>query len=94
MYCISFLYLGEMGKGKKVMKTIDIKNLDFNPNDVGTVGKGVKTAALKDMGFHSTDFDNLEDLYTNEFFKDTPEWNGGDSALADVIEWEESEIGF
>ena len=45
------------------------------------------------MGFCNRDFDNLEDLYTNEFFKDTPEWNDGD-ALADVAEWEDIEGGF
>jgi hypothetical protein len=78
---------------EKIMKTININELDFDPTDVEVVGKGTKVAALKDMGFGNTDFDNLEDLYTNEYFKDTPEWLDGD-ALADVAEWEDIEGGF
>ena len=50
------------------MKLSDL-DLDFDFN-VEPSGKGSKVKALKDMGIHNQEFDSLDDLYTNEFFKD------------------------
>ena len=30
------------------------------------------------MGVHNQEFDSLDDLYTNEYFKDTTDYMGGD----------------
>lgn len=87
MYGPLVVYLDMINK-EKIMKTN--KKLGFDPE---VVGKGTKVAALKDMGFHNVEYDNLDNLYTNEYFKDTPEWNDGD-ALADVAEWDDVVGGF
>ena len=58
------------------MKLEDL-DLDFDFN-VEPSGKGSKVKALKDMGIHNQEFDSLDDLYTNEFFKDTTDYMGGD----------------
>tara|TARA_R100000458_G_C8182571_1_gene179066 strand:+ start:487 stop:753 length:267 start_codon:yes stop_codon:yes gene_type:complete len=78
---------------KETVMKLNFEELGWDPNNVEEVGKGTKVAALKDIGTHNQDFDNLEELYTNEFFKDGVEWDGGD-ALADVAEWEDIEGGF
>ena len=56
---------------------IDLNDLDFDPI-VENTGKGSKVKALKDMGVHNQEFDSLEELYTNEYFKDTTDYMGGD----------------
>ena len=58
------------------MKLEDL-DLDFDFN-VEPSGKGSKVKELKDMGIHNQEFDSLDDLYTNEFFKDTTDYMGGD----------------
>ena len=64
-----------INKEKIMDKKITLKDLDF---DYDVSGKGTKVKALKDMGVHNMDFDSLEDLYTNEYFKDTTDYMGGD----------------
>ena len=54
------------------MKLEDL-DLDFDFN-VEPSGKGSKLKALKDMGVHNQEFDSLDDLYTNEYFKDTTDY--------------------
>ena len=44
--------------------------------------------ALKDMGIHNQDFDSLDDLYTNEYFKDTTDYLGGDP-MDSVLEYDD-----
>ena len=56
------------------MKLEDL-DLDFDFN-VEPSGKGSKLKALKDMGVHNQEFDSLDDLYTNEYFKDTTDYMG------------------
>ena len=58
------------------MKLEDL-DLDFDFN-VEPSGKGSKLKTLKDMGVHNQEFDSLDDLYTNEYFKDTTDYMGGD----------------
>ena len=43
------------------------------------------------MGVHNSDFDSLDDLYTNEYFKDTTDYMGGDP-MDSVLEYDDIEI--
>ena len=70
-------------------KKITLKDLDF---DYDVSGKGTKVKALKDMGVHNMDFDSLEDLYTNEYFKDTTDYMGGDP-LSEVLDYDDMSDG-
>tara|TARA_R100000908_G_C3682447_1_gene100426 strand:+ start:281 stop:535 length:255 start_codon:yes stop_codon:yes gene_type:complete len=74
-----------INKEKIMDKKITLKDLDF---DYDVSGKGTKVKALKDMGVHNMDFDSLEDLYTNEYFKDTTDYMGGDP-LSEVLEYDD-----
>ena len=38
---------------------LNIEELGWDPNNVEEVGEGTKVAALKDIGTHNQDFDNL-----------------------------------
>ena len=40
------------------------------------------------MGIHNQDFDSLDDLYTNEYFKDTTDYLGGDP-MDSVLEYDD-----
>ena len=71
---------------KKIFK-INLKDLDFDP--FVDAGKGSKTAALKDMGVHNQNYDSLEDLYTSEFFKDSPEYTANNDPLDSVLEYDD-----
>ena len=44
------------------------------------------------MGVHNMDFDSLEDLYTNEYFKDTTDYMGGDP-LSEVLDYDDISDG-
>jgi len=67
-------------------KKITLKDLDF---DYDVSGKGTKVSALKDMGVHNMDFDSMEDLYTNEYFKDTTDWTEGGDPLSEVLDYDD-----
>jgi len=91
LYTALVVYLG-MNKGKKMkskIKKFNIKDFDFDPV---VEGKGSKTKALKDMGVHNQEFDSLEDLYTNEYFKDTTDYMGGDP-FGSVLEYDDIDDG-
>ena len=68
---------------KETVMKLNTEELGFDPTNIEELGVGAKT----------TKVDALDDLYTNEFWRDTPEWEGGD-ALAEVAEWEGDNFAF
>ena len=78
---------------KETVMKLNTKELGFDPTDIEELGVGAKTTAHNDMGQRATKVDALDDLYTNDFWRDTPEWDGGD-ALAEVAEWEGDNFAF
>ena len=78
---------------KETVMKLNTEELGFDPTDIEELGVGAKTTAHNDMGQRATKVDALDDLYTNDFWRDTPEWEGGD-ALAEVAEWEGDNFAF
>ena len=76
---------------KTKIKKFNIKDLDFDP--YVDAGKGSKTAALKDMGVHNQNYDSLEELYTNEFFKDSPDYTANNDPMSSVLDYDDMNDG-